>query len=168
MEATVKRLVLGALLVVAVAVPVQAQIHVDIGIRLPGPPSFVVIPGAPVYYAPQAPANVFFYAQQYWVFNNGGWFVGPTWNGPWGVVEPVRVPPPILRVPVQYYAAPPPHWKGWKREGPPRWDAHYGREWREEAHERDWREREEKWDRGDRGDRGGKGCPPGLAKQGRC
>jgi len=168
MEATVKRLVLGALLVVAAAVPAQAQIHVDIGIRLPGPPSFVVIPGAPVYYAPQAPANVFFYAQQYWVFNTGGWYVGPTWNGPWVVVEPVRVPPPILRVPVQYYAAPPPHWKGWKREGPPRWDAHYGREWREEAHERDWREREEKWDRGDRGDRGGKGCPPGLAKQGRC
>lgn len=155
-----RRLVLGALLVAAVAVPVQAQVHVDIGIRLPGPPALVVIPGAPVYYAPRAPANVFFYANQYWVFTPGGWHVGPTWNGPWVVVQAVRVPPPILRVPVQYYPVPPGHWKGWKRHDPPRWETQYGREWREEGHEREWREREEKWDR--------KGCPPGLAKQGRC
>ena len=167
-----KRLVLGALLVTAVSAvtavtpfvpPAQAQVHVDIGIRLPGPPALVVIPGAPVYYAPQAPANVFFYAQQYWVFTSRGWHVGPTWNGPWVIVEPVRVPAPILLVPVRYYPAPPPPWRGWKREAPPQWDAHYGREWREDAHERQWREHEEKWEHGGR-----KGCPPGLAKQGRC
>lgn len=163
MEEKVKRFVLAALFVAAVAVPVQAQVHIDIGIKLPGPPALVVIPGAPVYYAPQAPANVFFYAQQYWVFSTGGWHVGPTWSGPWVVVEPVRVPVPILRVPVQYYPAPPPHWKGWQRGGPPQWEAHYGREWREEAQERKWREHEEKWEH-----RGKKGCPPGLAKQGRC
>jgi len=43
--------------------------------------------------------------------------------------------------------------------GRPAGEAHSGREWREETHERDWREREEHW---------GRGCPPGLAKQGRC
>jgi hypothetical protein len=97
-EETVRRFVLGALLVTAVAVPVQAQVRVEIGIQLPGPPALVVIPGTPVYYAPRAPANVFFYAHQYWVFASGGWYVGPTWNGPWAVVEPVYVPAPILRV----------------------------------------------------------------------
>jgi hypothetical protein len=164
----VKRIVLGALLVTAVAVPVAAQVRVgvNIGIQLPGPPALVVVPGTPVYYAPRAPANVFFYAHQYWVFANGGWYVGPTWNGPWGVVEPMYVPPPILQVPVGYYPAPPPPWAGWRREAPPRWGPHYGREWREEAHERDWRESEARWEPRER--REGKGCPPGLAKQGRC
>ena len=55
-----KRLVLGVLLVAAVAVPAHAQVSVNIGIRLPGPPALVVVPGTPVYYAPRAPANVFF------------------------------------------------------------------------------------------------------------
>ncbi len=61
------------------------------------------------------------------------------------------------------YPVPPPPWTGWRREAPPQWEPHYGREWHEEAHERNWREREERWGRGE-----GRGCPPGLAKQGRC
>jgi hypothetical protein len=121
----------------------------------------VVVPGAPVYYAPRAPANVFFYAHQYWAFAKGGWYVGPSWNGPWAVVEPAYVPAPILQVPVRYYPAPPPNWKRWRREAPPQWGVHYGGQWREAAQERSWREHEEQWDRG-------RGCPPGLAKQGRC
>ena len=158
------RFVLAALLAVAVAAPAQAQVRVgvDIGIRLPGPPALVVVPGAPVYYAPRAPANVFFYSHQYWVFTDGGWYAGPTWNGPWATVEPAYIPTPILRVPVRYYHAPPPHWKGWRRDRAPEWEARYGRDWREEERERNWREREERW----HGE--GKGCPPGLAKQGRC
>jgi len=120
--------VLGALLVVAVTVPADAQVRVgvNIGFQLPGPPALVVVPGAPVYYAPRAPANVFFYAHQYWAFANGGWYVGPGWSGPWAVVEPAYVPVPILQVAVRYYPAPPPGWKGWRREAPPQWSAHYG------------------------------------------
>jgi hypothetical protein len=140
-----KRLALAALFVALVAVPASAQVHVDIGIRLPGPPSLTIIPGVPVYYAPQAPANVFFYGHQYWVFNAGGWHVGPTWSGPWVVVAPVHVPAPILRVPVAYYKVPPGHWKKLHRHAPPRWEAHYGRDWREGDGERGWREREERW-----------------------
>src|SRR3989441_2653722 len=80
---------IGCCLAVAslIASPAEAQVHVDIGINLPGPPALVVVPGTPVYYAPRAPANVFFYAHQYWVFGDGGWYVGPTWSGPWAVVE---------------------------------------------------------------------------------
>ena len=158
-------IIVGCCLSVAclIAGPVQAQVHVDIGINLPGPPALVVVPGAPVYYAPRAPANVFFYAHQYWVLGTGGWYFGPTWQGPWTVVAPAYVPPPILRVPVRYYPVPPPQWRGWRRDAPPQWETHYGRDWREDAHERNWREREEHWGRGER-----QGCPPGLAKQGRC
>jgi hypothetical protein len=140
-----RQLVLAALIVSALAAPAYAQVQVNVGIQLPGPPTLAVIPGAPVYYAPSAPANVFFYGSQYWLFHGSGWYAGPTWSGPWVVVEPVYVPVPILRVPVRYYHVPPPHWKGWRRDGPPRWDGHWGREWREASHEREWREREEDW-----------------------
>jgi len=157
-----KLLTCGALLVAIIVGPASAQVHVDIGINLPGPPAFVVVPGAPVYYAPRAPANMFFYGHRYWVFANNGWYVGPAWNGPWTIVHPAYVPAPILHVPVRYYPAPPPHWAAWHREAPPRWEAPHGREWREDVAERGWREREERW----HGER--RGCPPGLARQGRC
>jgi hypothetical protein len=55
---------------------------------------------------------------------------------------------PILRIPVRYYQVRPAHWKGWRHDGPPRWDGHWGRDWREAVHERQWREREEHWKRG--------------------
>jgi hypothetical protein len=141
---------LAGLIVMALAVPAWGQVHIDIGIRLPAPPTLTVIPGVPVYYAPQAPANVFFYGHQYWLFHGNGWYVGPTWNGPWVVVEPIHLPVPILRVPVRYYVVRPSHWHGWHHDAPPRWDGHWGREWREAAHERDWREREERWAHGKR------------------
>ncbi len=160
-----KRIVLGIMLIAVGATAAHAQVRVgiDIGIHLPGPPSLVVVPGAPVYYAPGPPANLFFYANQYWAFASGVWYSGPTWNGPWVVVQPAYVPAPILRVPVRYYRVPPSHWKAWRPDAPPHWDQPYGHEWHEEAHERSWREREERWSHGQ-----GKGCPPGLARQGRC
>src|SRR2546423_7079755 len=118
-EVPVNPLLIAALLVLAVVVPAPAQVRVDIGVNLPGPPSLVVVPGTPVYYAPQAPANVFLYGHQYWAFTNAGWHVGPNWNGPWAVVEPTYVPVPVLRVPVAYYPAPPGHWRGWPRAPAP-------------------------------------------------
>src|SRR5262249_7874445 len=117
----IRVLVAFALLVTALAAPAHGQIAIDIGIRLPGPPALFVVQGSPVYYAPNAPANVFFYAPQYWVFTNG-WYVGPTWNGPWALVEPPYIPGPLLRVPVAYYRVPPPQWREWRRDGPPHWE----------------------------------------------
>src|SRR5438128_2362985 len=62
-----------ALIALVFATPANAQVHVDIGIHLPAPPPLVVVPGvASVQYAPSAPANVFFYSNQYWIFANGG------------------------------------------------------------------------------------------------
>jgi hypothetical protein len=154
----VKPLLAAIALAVALAVPATAQVHVDIGINLPAPPALVVVPGTPVYYAPHAPANVFLYGHQYWAFTRGAWYVGPNWNGPWAIVEPAYVPVPVLRVPVAYYPVPPSPWRGWARNAPPRWDAHYGGGWHETASERNWREREERWDHGQhKGEGHGKG-----------
>jgi len=134
-------------LVLVLAGPVYAGVHVDIGIRLPGPPPLVVVPAVPaVQYAPSAPANIFFYGSQYWVFADGGWYASAGYNGPWIVVGPQFVPRPLLVVPVRYYHVPPGHWKAWRQQEPPRWRHEWGREW---ADGRGWRGHD-----GDRDDRG--------------
>lgn len=128
--------------------PASAQIsigiglpHVSIGINLPLYPELVPVPGYPVYYAPQVAANYFFYDGLYWVFWHDDWYASEWYNGPWWLVEPEIVPLYILRVPVRYYRYPPPYFRGWRYDAPPRWGHHWGREW--EHHRKGWN----KWDR---------------------
>jgi hypothetical protein len=109
----------------------QAAVSVNIGVNLPAPPQLVIVPGTPVAYAPAVPANYFFYGGQYYVFNNGMWYLGPTYNGPWAVLAPQYVPRPLLVVPVRYYHAVPPGWRHWRREEPPRWAHNWGQQWNE-------------------------------------
>ena len=117
------RYALLALLALVSAAPAAAQMHVDIGIRLPAPPPLVVVPGvATVQYAPSAPANVFFYSNQYWIYADSGWHVSRRHDGPWILVAPQFVPRPVLLVPVRYYHVPPGHWKQWQHEAPPHWE----------------------------------------------
>jgi len=132
-------MVLGAVVLAALtgaAGSAPAQVSVNIGINVPAPPHLVVVPASPVMYAPAVEANYFFYGGQYYVFTNGGWYVGPRHNGPWVVVAPEFIPRPILAVPVRYYRTPPPEWKHWRREGPPQWAPAWGRRWEEERGER--------------------------------
>jgi hypothetical protein len=154
-----RRTILVAVVMIALAGSAdlaQAQVNVRIGINLPAPPSFVIIRGTPLAYAPAAPANVFFYGGQYWVFANDAWYVGSTYGGPWMVVEPFYIPLPLLTIPVRYFRAPPPYWKGWRRDAPPRWDPTWGREWHKANadYDKEWKkankdyEREQKkWDK---------------------
>jgi len=141
---------LVALLALILVGPADAQVRVDIGIHLPAPPQLVIVPGVQaVQYAPAAPANVFFYSGQYWVFANDGWLVSRHHDGPWIVVGPQFVPRPLLFVPVRYYRVPPGHWKQWNHEAAPRWGKEWGREW---ADKRAWKDRDD-----NRGDDRGKG-----------
>ncbi len=39
---------------------------------------------------------------------HGGWYVGPSYDGPWISVAAQFVPAPLLRIPVRYYHEPPP------------------------------------------------------------
>src|SRR2546422_11624832 len=89
-----------ALLALILSGTANAQVHVDIGIRLPAPPQLVVVPGAPaVRYAPAAPANFFFYGGPYWGSTDGGWYFGRQHDGP-----SIRVAPQSRRRPLLWVA----------------------------------------------------------------
>ena len=123
--------VVGFWLAVACVLGGPAEARVDVGLNLNFtlPLQWAPVPGLPVYYGANAPANIFQYNGQYYVFDNGAWYVGPTYNGPWIVVEPQFVPAVLLRIPVAYYRVPPPHWHGWHAGAPPRWEVIYGPAW---------------------------------------
>jgi len=89
------------------------------------------VPGYPVYYAPDAPGNYFYYDGLYWVFHGDDWYASSWYNGPWQRVMPLYVPAYVLRVPVYYYRQPPPYFRHWRSDAPPRWDQHWGREWQQ-------------------------------------
>ena len=101
----------------------------SIGIHVGDYPRLVAVPGYPVYYAPRLQANFFFYDGMYWVFANDDWYASYWYNGPWSYVSPMAVPVYLLRVPVRYYRHPPPYFRGWRHDAPPRWGYHWGHEW---------------------------------------
>jgi hypothetical protein len=114
---------------------------VSIGINLPILPELVPVPGYPVYYAPRLSANFFFYDGMYWVYQGDNWYASSWYNGPWGLVSPQYVPVYVLRIPVRYYRVPPPYFRGWRADAPPRWNEHWGHDW--EQQHKGWNQ----WDR---------------------
>jgi len=118
------------------ATPAMAQVSVtvaipgvSIGINQPVYPELVLVPGYPVYYAPNVQANYFFYDGLYWVYQDDRWYVSSWYNGPWDLVEPDDVPLFVLRVPVQYYVRPPVYFSGWVVTSAPLWHMHWGPRW---------------------------------------
>lgn len=122
---------------------------VSIGINMPSYPKLVRVPGHPVFYAPRATYNYFFFDGLYWVFTGDGWYASSWYNGPWDYVEADYVPVYLLRVPVRYYRRPPPYFRGWRADAPPHWGEHWGH---------DWERRRDGWDRRDRRER--RASPP--------
>lgn len=115
--------------------------NVSIGFTLREYPDFAVVPGYPVYYAPQLDANLFFYDGMYWLYLDDGWYESTWYNGPWYLVDPFFVPEFVLRIPVRYYRRPPAFFVGWRFDAPPRWGDHWGH---------DWERRRGGWDRWNR------------------
>src|SRR6478672_11760936 len=64
---------------------------VNIGINLAAYPQLVLVPGYPVYYAPQVNSNYFFYDGMYWLYQADNWYASSWYNGPWQVVAPEAV-----------------------------------------------------------------------------
>lgn len=116
---------------------VSMQIGVDLlpgvrlGIHLPVYPELERVPGYPVYVAPQAAGNYFYYDGLYWVLQEDDWYTSSWYNGPWRRVAPMQVPVALLQVPVRYYRQPPAYFSGWRADAPPRWGVHWGREWQQ-------------------------------------
>jgi hypothetical protein len=134
------------LVIPAISAPAQVSIgiglpHLKIGINVPTVPELVQVPDSPAYYAPGMDANYFFYDGMYWVFMDDTWYASSWYNGPWSAVHPEAVPLFILRIPVAFYRRPPTYFRGWQREGPPRWADHWGQ---------DWARRRPGWDHWDR------------------
>ena len=103
--------------------------QIDIGINVPVYPELVLVPGYPVYYDARADSNYFFYDGVYWVYQGDNWYASSWYDGPWQMVRPDHVPLYVLRVPVRYYRQPPPYFRGWRADAPPRWGEHWGRGW---------------------------------------
>jgi hypothetical protein len=129
--------------------PARADVHVVIGIAVPGVsiginipayPRLVRMQGHPVFWDPYLDFNLFFYDGLYWVFVDDDWYVSDWYDGPWRLVARLHVPVYLLRVPVRYYRRPPPYFRDWHRDRPPRWDEHWGRDWHE--HRGDWDRRD--------------------------
>jgi hypothetical protein len=116
------------------------ELRLSIGVNLSEYPELVIVPGYPVYYAPQLRMNYFFYDGKYWVYQDDNWFESSWYDGPWWQVNPEDVPDFILRVPLQYYPVPPAFFIGWIAWEPPHWGEHWGRDW--ERHRRGW----DRWD----------------------
>ena len=102
---------------------------VSIGVNMPVYPQLVRVPNYPVYYAPGAQANFFFYDGMYWVYQQDNWYASSWYNGPWRPISPQAVPVYVLRVPVRYYRNPPTYFQGWGPNEPPRWGEHWGNDW---------------------------------------
>lgn len=143
-----RQLMAGIFAACAFASPAHAQVSigiatpgVNIGIQLPVYPNLVAVPGYPVYYAPALPMNYFFYDGMYWVYQGNNWYASAWYNGPWSMVPPVYVPAYVLRVPVRYYRVPPPYFRPWRAEAPPRWGEYWGDDWQRQRP--GW----DKWDR---------------------
>ena len=109
---------------------------VSIGINMPVYPTLVLVPGYPVYYAPQLNSNYFFYDGMYWVYQGDSWYASSWYNGPWVLVAPDVAPVYILRVPLRYYRQPPVYFRAWSPSAPPRWGQHWGAAW--EQRRRGW------------------------------
>ncbi len=131
--------VVASLLLLTATVPATAQVSISISIG--AYPNFMVVPGYPVYYAPDVGANFFFYDGYYWVYQDDNWYSSSWYNGPWDLVDPMYVPIYVLQVPVRYYRRPPLYFRGWQPDHAPRWNDHWGR---------GWAERRSDWDRPER------------------
>ena len=138
-----RRLLIGAALLCGLIASALAQLSVgialpgvSIGIDLPAYPQMVRVPNYPVYYAPRMASNYFFYDGVYWVYQGDNWYASTWYNGPWGLVGPMNVPPNVLRIPVGYYRVPPAHFRGARADAPPPWDRHWGPAWQQ--HRKGW------------------------------
>jgi len=138
-------LVIATLGLVAVSAGAASAGDVNINVGWPPPlivekPHVVIVPETRVYRAPKLEFNVFVFGGKYYSLHNDQWYVTAKVGAPWTYVVYERVPVEVRTVPVKYYKVPPGHAK--------------------KMRDRDDDDRP--------GHDHGKGCPPGLAKQGRC
>ncbi len=112
-----------------------AEVNVNIGVFAPPPPlvierppAMAVVVGTPyVYFAPDLPAGLFFYAGNWYRPHEGHWFRARSYRGPWTHVQHGSIPPALMKLPPDYRKMPKAHqripygqmkknWKTWERD----------------------------------------------------
>ena len=128
------RIVLGTLLAsLFLALPVRAQVQLQITMGLPVvlPPMVVVQPGVRV--VSELDEEVYFVDGWYWVRRGPHWYRTHDHRGQWVWVAPARVPVALVRIPPgQYRRLHRAEWREMRRE----------RREHERAERRAWKERE--------------------------
>lgn len=109
--------------------------HVNVGLtialppayRIAAPPPMIVIPGTYVYVVPDIDVDILFFRGAWYRPHEGHWFSAFSYNGPWRLVAPSRVPRELVELPRHdYRRIPPGHnripygqlkrsWRGWER-----------------------------------------------------
>lgn len=110
--------------------------EISLGADISEFPELVLVPGYPVYYAPDVSANYFFYDGDFWMYQDDNWYRSPWYDGPWERVAAEDVPDALLQIPVRYYVQPPVYFFSWWYDDPPHWGEHWGRDW--ERHRHGW------------------------------
>jgi hypothetical protein len=77
------------------------------GVFVTRPPALYIIPGTPVYYAPQVEKQLYFYSDNWYRLYDGYWFRAAYHNGPWAYLAPPGVPVVFRRLSPRYYVVPP-------------------------------------------------------------
>lgn len=100
--------VLAVLLLWGLPVSAAADVNVNVNIGAPvviaEPPAVALIPGAGVYFVPDAGPDFFFFGGFWWSPRGDRWYRARAYNGPWVVVERRIVPVEVVRVPGDYRA----------------------------------------------------------------
>ena len=134
-----RKLIIGSVMLMCPVCVTQAQVSIEyqgsnIGIVVDQYPDLIRIPGYPVYYAANVDSNEFYYAGNFWTFQNNTWFSSNWYDGPWWAINPYAVPLFILRVPLRYYHRPPMYFHAWRADAPPHWGDLWGPDWARHRH----------------------------------
>ena len=105
---TVILLALGLSILLAASLALAQKVKVPPG--APAPPQWQPIPQVPgIEYAPNIARDLFRFGGAFYNWQNGGWYRGRTYTGPW---EPVPQPPQeFYNIQAPYFKAPP----GWAK-----------------------------------------------------
>jgi len=136
------------------------SIGINIGAPMPRvivtrPPAVYLVPGTPVYYAPEFDRELFFYSGSWYRIYDGYFYRAAYYGGPWIFMSPDRVPLVFFDFSPNYYITPireiyAPYWKhrdSWMESERHRYNDRYDRrerhrrqmEWRYDGW-REWKE----------------------------
>ena len=94
-------------MVIFLAIPVHAQVNIDVHIGEPppvvvySPPTMVLLPEPQMYVAVGVPYDIFFIGDRYYYFREGNWFWAPGYGGPWTYVVYRTLPPGLRKFKVE-------------------------------------------------------------------